>query len=151
TLLLIDYNQASPYLSQDAITEIHEIHNKLTHPTIEAISISKINTEKFQLLKNHLNLQVDVVSFDNTLIQSNVSPPAFNWKNKPEPAHKDEYLEWLCQYIPLTNPLVWHDVGGNNNLLDVYNDPRLPYNVRGGTDVVAADKNGIASCLVPES
>ncbi|CAG8505314.1 3521_t:CDS:2 [Paraglomus occultum] len=135
---------------QDAITKIHEIHNKLTQPTVETISISKINTENFQLLKSHLNLKIDIASF-NILIHNNMSSPAFEWENKTEPARKDEYLEWLHQYIPLTNPLVWHDVGGNHDLLDVYNDTRLPYNVHGGTDVVVADKNGIASHLIPES
>ncbi|CAG8564352.1 5724_t:CDS:2 [Ambispora gerdemannii] len=143
--------EASPYLSQDVITEIHEMHSKLTQPTIETISISKINTENFQLLKNHLNLDIENVPFNNIPIYSNASPPAFEWKDKSEPAHKDEYLKWLHKYIPLANGRIWYDVGGNHSLLYVYKDSRLPFNVHGGIDVVVVNNYDVSSRLIPES
>ena len=127
------------------------MHSKLTQPTIETISISKLNTGNFQLLKNHLNLDIENVYFDNIPIDSNASPPAFEWKDKSEPAHKDEYLEWLNKYIPLTDGRIWYDVGGNHSLLDVYKDFRLPFNVHGRTDVVVVNNYDVASRLIPES
>jgi len=65
--------------------------------------------------------------------------------------HKDEYLEWLNKYIPLTDGRIWYDVGGNHSLLDVYKDSRLPFNVHGGTDVVVVNNYDVASRLIPES
>ncbi|CAG8784382.1 10106_t:CDS:2 [Dentiscutata erythropus] len=123
------------YITQDAITKIHEIHNKLFHQTIETLSISKINTETYQLLMNHLKLKIETADFDNILIHSNVSSPAFEWKDESELAHKDEYLGWLR----------------DNNLLNLYKNPLLPFNVHGGTDIVAVDEGGVAIDLVPES
>jgi len=59
-------------------------------------------------------------------------------------------LKWLCQHIPLSGTLVWHDVSTNRHLLDLYNDPRLPFTVNGGTDIVVVNDLDIESDF-PES
>ncbi|RHZ77226.1 hypothetical protein Glove_184g103 [Diversispora epigaea] len=142
---------ASPSFPQDTITKINEMYDTITQTTIGTISISKIDTGNFRLLKQHFNFKIESFPYNNIPIHSNVSPPAFKWIEKTKPAQRDEYLEWLRQYIPLTNGRVWHDVKSIKNLLDVYKDSRLPFNVHGGTDVVVVNECDIENDLIPES
>ncbi|CAG8490992.1 6743_t:CDS:2 [Funneliformis mosseae] len=130
--------QTSPYLSQDSI-KIDEIYKKITQPAIETISISKVSSENFRLFKSHLNFKLETVFFDNLPTPSNVSIPAFKWIEKQsEPVYKEEYMNWLRENIPLTGHRVWHDVENNKQLLN-YKNPRLPFIIHGGTDVVVVN------------
>ncbi|RHZ56297.1 hypothetical protein Glove_402g59 [Diversispora epigaea] len=141
----------SPYFSQDVINKINKMHNQLTQKAIDTISISKINSENYQNLQRHLNIKFENVTFNNIPTHSNVLPLAFKWKEKSELAHKDEYLKWLRKYIPLTNGYIWYDVGGNSDLLEIKKDPRLPFNIRGGTNVVIVKDCDVKIDMVPES
>ena len=115
------------------------MHKEITQPNIETISISKVSGGNFQHFKGHFKLKLVTVDFDNLPIPSNVSIPAFEWIEKQtEPAHNDEYMNWLQTYIPLSNR-DWYDVGNNKHLLD-YQNPRLPFKIYGGTDVVVVKK-----------
>ncbi|CAG8811117.1 25866_t:CDS:1, partial [Dentiscutata erythropus] len=84
-------------------------------------------------------------------IHDSVSLPAFEWTDKSEMGHKEEYMEWLRKYVPLGNHLIWHDVGGNHGLLNISGDHRLPFNIRGGTDVVVVGENDVSNNLIQEN
>ncbi|CAG8497704.1 8126_t:CDS:2 [Funneliformis caledonium] len=131
--------------------QIDEIYKKITQPAIETISISKVSSENFRLFKAHLNFKLKTVFFDNLPTPSKVSIQAFKWIEKQsEPVYKEEYMNWLRENIPLTGHRVWHDVEINKQLLN-YKNPRLPFIIHGGTDVVVVNDFDIKEMFVFDS
>ncbi|RIB19732.1 hypothetical protein C2G38_2181022 [Gigaspora rosea] len=72
---------------------------------------------------------------------------AYQWSNHAEnfSEQQDQILEYLNKHLNSHSPenLVIFDVSGLRNFLNVTNNPLLPFNVRGGMDLILVEESAV--------
>ena len=79
---------------------------------------------------------------DCSFLESNISGiNSFSWNyNMTEVKQHHKYVAYLHQIITLPFDFEWYDARSNVNLLNAVDQPWLPFNLKGTTDIAILDK-----------
>ncbi|RIA99946.1 hypothetical protein C2G38_1432728, partial [Gigaspora rosea] len=128
-------------ITNEIVTKIDAILEKLTEENTETVSFSSINLEKFNRLLMRTGL--DIIPLTFTKKRSSKDIVAYQWSNHAEnfSEQRDQILGYLNKHLNphLPENIVVFDVSGLRDFLNITDNPLLPFNVRGGTDLILVE------------
>ncbi|CAJ0836996.1 3509_t:CDS:2, partial [Entrophospora sp. SA101] len=118
------------------VHRIKEIHEKVVAKKLETIPLSSFNTTNWQAFS--LKTDVKIKWIINDSLDETVDIEEYVWSDYPESheTQRKNYMSYLKRHINLLPQISILDVATNKTFLQLYNDPRLPFNLSGGTDVI---------------
>ena len=129
-----------PMLTDDVINQIKEMHESIIIKKTETISLSSFNTINWQAFSLKTGVKIDWIdNIDNNKSSTDIDDiEEYIWTDYPE-SHETQHKNYMSYLQKHLNPLpgiTILDVATNKTLLRLYNDPRLPFNLSDGTDVI---------------
>ncbi|CAG8784980.1 33272_t:CDS:1, partial [Racocetra persica] len=132
-------------ITNEIVTKIDAILEKLTEENTETVSFSSINLEKFNRLLMRTGL--DIIPLTFTKKRSSKDIVAYQWSNHAEifSEQRDQILGYLNKHLNphLPENIVVFDVSGLRDFLNIIDNPLLPFNVRGGTDLILVEESAV--------
>jgi hypothetical protein len=117
----------------------------------ETASFSSINKNRFQRFLEFARLSVKVIDFNGKYPQSDIEPYKWNSHTENNQQQRNNILEYFNTHLKpiLPDSIVIQDVANKNELLNIRKGAILPYNLRGGTDLILAERSAI-DCKIPK-
>ncbi|CAG8810402.1 20991_t:CDS:1, partial [Dentiscutata erythropus] len=108
----------------------------------KVVSLSSINMKNFQSFQNFTGITVECVKFNGTLPRKDIEP--YEWSDHIEDysVQREQILEYLNKHLgpKLHTDVIILNVANNKDFLNIYNNPLLPFDIRGGTDLILVEE-----------
>ena len=124
---------------------MHQQLKQLTEERIETVTFSSVNTERFSSFLVQSGLSIKPISFEGRLPRETLA--AYRWSDHAGKfsEQREQVINYLNTYLkPLLPKCVMiYDVCNRKDFLNMVDNPLLPFNVRGGTDLILALKDAV--------
>src|SRR6185312_1068511 len=134
-------------LSEDMQTKINEIHQRMTREP-DVASYSTMNLEKLERFRIHTGIEIRALDYHAS---SSRDIDAYDWTDCPEnhPSQLKRIIEYLNKHLQpnLPHGIIILDVIDKRDFLNIYNNPVIPFDTRGGTDVALVDESYVKASI----
>lgn len=124
------------------------MHEAITIKKTETISLSSFNTTNWRAFSQKTGIRIKWIKKPISNETNDVEEYTWNNYSENHETQRQNYMSYLQKHFNLLPDISILDVANNHALLQLYNDPHLPFNLRGGTDVIFTDT---AASQLPET
>ncbi|CAG8775604.1 3819_t:CDS:2, partial [Cetraspora pellucida] len=145
-------SRTSSVFPEDTIDKINIMYKHMTEEKVEVISLSTVNTKKFQAFLKFTGITIEYVKFTGNLPKKDIEP--YEWSDYAENhlVQREEILKYFNKHLSpkLPTDIIILDVANDKDFLNIYDSSLLPFDIRGGTDLALVEE-GYIKCKITKA